>query len=197
MSNNTSIRDIDIRQHLHENTLAQRFKPSDTRIINEMGILWGEARIDIAVINCALHAFEIKSEVDTLNRLEKQYSEYRKVFDYLNIVIHESKLNTLNKNYRKTIQNWGIYVVHGDKTNLKIDLKEKAVKNNNTDILSVCHLLWKNEAIELLKSIQITKGISSMDKRTLYNTLIQHYKKEELTEKIRGTLKKRASWKVG
>jgi hypothetical protein len=53
-------------------------------IVEEFGC--NSARTDIAVINGSLHAFEIKSDSDSLDRLPSQIEAYQGVFEYITLV---------------------------------------------------------------------------------------------------------------
>ena len=50
------IRDIDIRNTLKEDILKKYIDDQNSRVVEEMGIMWGEGRVDISVINGELHA---------------------------------------------------------------------------------------------------------------------------------------------
>lgn len=52
----------------------------------------GNSRLDIGRINGSSFVYEIKTELDSLNKLEKQLNDYSKVFEYINIVIHPKHL---------------------------------------------------------------------------------------------------------
>lgn len=52
----------------------------------------GNSRLDIGRINGSSHVYEIKTELDSLNKLEKQLNDYSKVFEYINIVVHPKHL---------------------------------------------------------------------------------------------------------
>jgi len=74
-------RDSDIRRVLLAD-LSQLYSDKDhDLIVEEFGC--NSARIDIAVINGALHAFEIKSDSDSLDRLPSQIEAYQGVFEYI------------------------------------------------------------------------------------------------------------------
>ncbi|MEM6472402.1 MAG: hypothetical protein AAF802_22760 [Planctomycetota bacterium] len=49
--------------------LKKTFASSPTLIVDELGVDHHTARVDLAVVNCALHAYEIKSDFDKLDRL--------------------------------------------------------------------------------------------------------------------------------
>src|SRR5690606_10827842 len=50
-------------------------------LIEELGIENGAARVDLAVAGGLLEGFEIKSDLDTLDRLARQMHAYHRVFD--------------------------------------------------------------------------------------------------------------------
>ena len=73
------MRDADVRTALRRE-LEEHFRDDpDTRIVEEMGIWSGSARIDIAVINGELHGYELKSERDRLERPPRQIDLYNRV----------------------------------------------------------------------------------------------------------------------
>jgi hypothetical protein len=57
------------------------------RIIEELGVVHGKSRIDIAVINGLMHGYEIKSDKDTLQRLPEQMNMYNSVFNKVTLVV--------------------------------------------------------------------------------------------------------------
>jgi len=58
---NKLIRDIDIRQSLFNSELKKYNNDNNSQVVKELGILWGEAIIDIVVINGNLYRYEIKN----------------------------------------------------------------------------------------------------------------------------------------
>ena len=58
-------------------------------IINELTLSRFKRRADLVIANASgLYAYEIKSEVDSLSRLEGQIEEYKKYFNKITIVCH-------------------------------------------------------------------------------------------------------------
>lgn len=55
------------------------------------------SRADFLVINGETKSYEIKSKIDTLNRLEKQVSDYGDVFEFNTVVIDKLHLNNVLK----------------------------------------------------------------------------------------------------
>jgi hypothetical protein len=81
------LRDNDIREALLRELYSRYSNDSNTRIVNEMGVLHGQSRVDVGVINGILHGYEIKSESDNLLRLPSQINDYCKVFDRMTMVV--------------------------------------------------------------------------------------------------------------
>ncbi|WP_160141603.1 sce7726 family protein [Salicibibacter halophilus] len=52
----------------------------------------GESRLDIGRINGHSYAYEIKTELDSLDKLNKQINDYAKVFEYIYVIIHPKHL---------------------------------------------------------------------------------------------------------
>src|SRR5258708_16523256 len=99
----TKLRDSDIRIVLMRE-IEEHFSDKDhDLILQEFGC--NAARIDVAVVNGALHGFEIKSDCDSLERLNLQIVEYSKIFDYVTLV-------TGNRLYDSAVRKipswWGI-----------------------------------------------------------------------------------------
>ena len=67
---------------------------SDSLVINEFGC--AGSRVDVAVINGRLHGYEIKSDCDTLLRLESQVPAFSAVFDRITIVVGSRHVDNLS-----------------------------------------------------------------------------------------------------
>lgn len=67
--NISNTNDLIIREALKRLLENRHAKDKKVRIIEELGVHHGTARIDIAVVNGIMHGYEIKSDQDTLQRL--------------------------------------------------------------------------------------------------------------------------------
>ena len=70
-----------LRRALKSKVLARYAKDPDTRIVDELGLRHGIARVDIAVVNGIIHGYELKSDKDNLKRLPHQIQIYGSVLD--------------------------------------------------------------------------------------------------------------------
>ncbi len=104
-----------------------------------MGLINGESRIDIAVVNGILHGYELKSESDNLLRLPKQIENYNKIFERMTIVTDRKYL----ENVKELVPDWwGIMIVKNDRTGLREIRKGRKIKTQDEEAL--LNLLWKN-----------------------------------------------------
>src|SRR6202035_2006455 len=83
------MKDFHIRTALKRELLASHADDPGTAIIEELGILHGSCRIDLAVVNGVMHGYELKSDRDTLLRLPRQIQAFAAVFDYVTLVVGE------------------------------------------------------------------------------------------------------------
>lgn len=73
--------DHHLRQAVKRKVLARHAKDPDTRIVEELGLRHGLARVDIAVVNGIIYGYELKSDKDNLQRLPHQIEIYNSVLD--------------------------------------------------------------------------------------------------------------------
>jgi hypothetical protein len=186
------VRDIDIRQALHETRLAIFKRDPDTVVIDELGLCQGNARIDIAVINGRLHGFEIKSEKDTLERLPTQEKIYSKILDTVTLVTHQHHIDKASQIIPDW---WGIISAGGSASDLTLEQFRPARVNQCIDPNAVVQLLWRDEALDILASFNLTKGLKSKPRSFLWKTLADQLSIVELCEVVRRTIKKRKNWR--
>lgn len=139
-------RDSDIRRVLLAD-LGQKYNnPEHDLIVEEFGC--NSARVDVAVINGSLHAFEIKSDSDSLERLPGQVEAYRGVFEYVTLVCGRRLLERA----RTTVPTWwGLQkaVYKGGQIVLQSIRVPKL--NPSQDALALAGMFWKVEALACLR----------------------------------------------
>lgn len=189
--------DIQLRKEVKLSVL-EKFKKDGSRIIDELGILWGDAFVDIAVINGHLHAYELKSEVDNLARLPNQIEAYNQVFDFLTIVISEKHYKKFQKQFKASTKKWGVYIAKSSgKQSIQLELVKEAEKNT-TNLFSVCHLLWRDEVLSLIEEFRfVSSGLTRKPKKALYQFLTDNVGSKTLKREVRETIKRRKDWRVG
>src|SRR5258706_16387046 len=81
------MKDIELRTALKNRLLDQGVINAQTKVIDELGLRHGRARIDIAVIGTSIHGFELKTDQDSLARLPGQRAIYEDVLDKITLVV--------------------------------------------------------------------------------------------------------------
>ena len=139
-------RDCDIRRVLLEELGLQYNDPEHDLIIEEFGC--NSARADVAVINGSLHAFEIKSDSDSLERLPSQIEAYRGVFEYVTLVCGRRLLDRA----RCSIPHWwGLQKAAYKDGHVFLRKLRRPKLNPAQDSFALAGMLWKTEAIACLR----------------------------------------------
>ncbi|MEI6524187.1 MAG: sce7726 family protein [Bacteroidota bacterium] len=186
--------DPQIRLAFHNKILRKAHLNSDTFILDEFSLRNGEIRADIAVLNGKLIGYEIKTEKDTLQRLESQMIAYSEVFDQAYIISSE---NHLPKALEIIPKWWGIYLIKQTKNGKFLFLKYRTgLKNIGKDGLGISQLLWKDEVISILESQFQIKIKSKQTKCQLYAILTEVCDTQTLSNIALDYLKKRNCWRL-
>ncbi|MCQ6275767.1 sce7726 family protein [Bacillus sp. V3B] len=186
------LRDNDIREALLNELYSHYSNENDTKIVNEMGVLHGQSRVDVAVINGILHGYEIKSESDNLLRLPRQVEGYNQVFDRMTIVVQRNYIDSVRSIIPKW---WGIVLVTQNKGVINLREIRKGKLNTNVDPLALSHLLWRDEALKILKERGLQKGYLSKPRITIYKKVCDSLSIEELKLIVNRQLKQRQDWR--
>lgn len=184
--------DSDIRALLYKDLLKEPVYINDesTIIIPEMNILNGYVRIDIAVINGLFHGYEIKSDMDTLQRLPRQAEYYSSVFDEMILVTTPKFIEQVQKIIPSW---WGIK--YYNELNELITIRNCSC-NNNVDPYSRLTLLWKDELIELLCQYS-DKKYKSKTKFALIDIILKEVPHNVILEYTIEVIKLREDWRAG
>jgi len=188
------MRDCDIRPTLREWLDYRYCSEPNSLIVEELGLCQGSVRADFAVVNGSLKGFEIKSEHDSLARLDKQAATYSQVFDSVSLVAAERHL----KQARAIVPRWwGICVIRTAQGSLpSVEVLRKEKPNPYVDAKSIVQLLWKDEAIEILARAVPGVVRTSKARGLLWAELVETLPLAELKEVVRTTLKTRRNWRV-
>jgi hypothetical protein len=184
-------RDFDIRKRIHEK-LRREFE-EDTVIVDELEVCLGEARIDIAAVNGALHGYEIKSDSDTLKRLPRQIDIYSKVFDKITIITgnyHVEKISYLVPEW------WGILEADAVDDEVIFKVRRKPQPNPSIDAYALVQLLWRDEALQILIERGLDRGVRSKRKWDIWDRIVNMIETNELKACVRECLKKRYAGQV-
>ena len=182
-----------IRNNFHRKILRKHHADKNTLVIDELGLNHGKCRADIAVINGHLVGYEIKSNNDSLCRLEEQVKAYNAVFDKVFIVVGDRYINSI-KNYIP--EWWGVIAsVRGLRGAVNFDIIREARTNKKIDPISIAQLLWRNEAEEILQQKKLPPQILRQPRAVLYEYLVDTLNICELRKFVREYFKKRRNWR--
>ena len=187
------MRDFHIRAALHHKLLEPYHSDPDTLVIEELGLKHGSCRADIAIINGQLTGFEIKSDQDSLFRLERQVPMYDAVFDAVTAVVGER--------HRPAVASflpihWGILVARETEAGeVHFEIERKSKPNRATDLFAVTQLLWRTEALLLLQTTKLDLDARRLRRSLIYEHLVQNFPAVKLREEVRRCLKERSNWR--
>jgi hypothetical protein len=185
--------DLYIRKHFHKKKLWRHHANVDTLVVDELGLLNGKSRADIAVINGHLVGYEIKSDEDSFARLAEQVEAYNAVFDLATVIVGPRFAAAVQD---EVPDGWGITVCRpGQRDGVYFETVRKAKMNSRVNPVCVARLLWREEAVEILGRKNIDPGILRRPRAVLYDCLAERLNLQELRKTVRETLKKRINWR--
>lgn len=175
MKDEDMLYDPDMREILFETyeSSGQRL-----RIFEELVI--GKSRADaIMVTEQEILGFEIKSDKDSLVRLEKQVKNYERFCDKCYIV---TGVHYIDKIETAVPEHWGIYDIAKDEEgHLHIEMFREAKRNPKErptiKLKNQMSLLWRMELAKIVKGNKLG-GVTTRNKRELRELIIEKMGKE-------------------
>lgn len=131
-------------EYFYKNTLLNKLllgvhSPKTTTALTEVSV--SKSKADFILINGKAVVYEIKTELDNLERLETQLNDYYKAFNYVSVVTCESNYLAIEKKLTNTPV--GIYVLtHRDSLSKK---KKPTEHNSCLDLNIIFKILRKSE----------------------------------------------------
>jgi len=167
---------------------------SSAYYLSELGLNYGDVRIDFVMIHHILHGFEIKSDADTLLRLPNQIDIYNQVFDKLTLVVGETHII---KALQLIPEWWGVILAKGTPEGRVLFSNIRTPESNpSIDKVSLSRLLWKKEALDILKLFNCEYGVKSKTRELIYQRLATSLSATVLKDKVREKLLNRAAWRA-
>lgn len=194
-THNFTTTDKSIRKILLTDLRKEYGSNSNTAIISELSLPNGLARIDIAVINGIMHGYELKSDFDNLLRLRNQMDAYNLIFDKITLVVGKKHIV---ESLHVVPQWWGITIariVNEEQYPHLIPIRKP--RNNPTqDMLTLVNMLWKDEALNILNRLGMSKNLSTKPKKTICEKLVESIKTQALKGFVRKSLVERVHLQV-
>lgn len=186
------MREQDIRAALRLEIEKVYGHEDGTLVIEELGLCEGDARIDIAVVNGALIGYEIKSEADTLQRLPHQSAVYSRLMDQVTVV---SSGSHLEKAKRIIPEWWGLTEAVDRDGAVEFNIMRQPKNNPKIDAFSLAQLLWRDEALGLLRQFGMQKGMGAKSRHDIWKKLCEITTIEQLSDLVRRQLRSREMWR--
>ncbi len=180
-------------EYIYKNTfineiLLGTYGVKDTVAINEFRV--GSSIADIVLFNGTSKAFEIKTELDSDQRLDGQLADYTKIFQQCYIVTHE----TLVDKYLKEDESIGVIELIENPRSLGMREIRPAKENKIPDPETVIRSVRTNEYKNIVK--QYYGSLPEMNSFNMFNIcsdLIKQIPGENLSNLFIEQLKKRKS----
>lgn len=138
-------------EYFYKNTLLNKLllgvhSLRTTTALTEVPV--GKSKADLILINGKAVVYEIKTELDNLDRLESQISDYFKAFNHVSIVTCESNYKAIEK--RLMDAPVGIILLTNSD---RLSIKRKAIENNSyLDLSIMFKILRKMEYQNIIKN---------------------------------------------
>lgn len=187
-SSDTKTTDTTVRKKL---IASLREESSACGVIEEFEVANGKARADIVtIVGNKVHAFEIKSDVDTLYRLPNQVRHYSKIFSTVTLVVGES--HVVNALY-EIPDWWGVIVARNGQEGVILSPVREATDNPLINFDSVSNLLRKQELINILGSSQAGCSYWKMSKRRLIDEVRRGIESDTIVDQLSRALMSRGA----
>lgn len=182
----TKLRDYEIRATLAERLKKQFPAESGSIVVDEFGC--HDSRIDVAVINCKLHGYEIKSECDSLDRLVTQAPTYSAIFDRMTVVVTAKHVESVQQAVPLW---WGILeaALVGGGVRLRQVRRCKANSGQNPAILT--KMLWRKELYAVLRSHGLEHGLRLASAEALAGVVAENLPVRVIADEVREAIKVR------
>lgn len=174
--------------------LGKRTDSSGTRLIEELAVGRGSARVDVAAISDRLEGFEIKSDYDNVGRLSNQIHAFNRVFDRVSLV---SGVEFGQVGLRILPPWWGVLVARTTRRgSLDLEWARRPEPNPVQDAHSVAELLWRDEAAGLLSQVTGQPCAARATKREIFGALASSVPLPHLRTAVCATLRARTAWRT-
>jgi len=153
--------------------LLSKFSLRNTVVFDEFKL--GSSIADFVLLNGSIKIFEIKTELDSLSKLEKQIQDYRKFANKVYVVAHSKFIKSLKESYKNT--SVGILEYKNSKLIEVIDAKED---NTFLEHETLFKTLRKKEYLEIVNDFY--GYIPDLPNTLIFNECFELTKKIDLIE---------------
>lgn len=156
-------------------------------VVEELPVSRGEARLDMAVINGRIEGVEIKSSLDTLERLPRQIELYQGGVDRMSLV---SAARHLEEALTMVPDWWSVFeAIPGTKGGMSLKRIQQGKLNPNTTKEGYLRLLERDELLSLLSVHGLDRGWRSASWDVLADRALHLLPNAAVSEGVRRQLK--------
>ena len=181
---NTSFSEESVRAALRQRVAGG--KEADALLIDELGLLQGNARIDLVVVGDHLHGYEIKTSRDDLRRLVSQANLYSRVFDRVTLVCDDRHVSRALKMVPHW---WEVLRIASAASGPGFRTARRGRRNPQRDVRALVELLWREAAIALLAKRRTLRGLRGKSRAHLWDSICELFKADEVAVAVRAHLK--------
>lgn len=142
----------------------------------------------MAVVNSSFEGYEIKSDRDSLRRLERQVALYSKVLDRATIVVGERHLSS---SLDMVPDWWGVLLYKSGSKASTIESVRPPKDNVCLDSRALVELLWYSQAIGVLEERSAARGVRRKPRRVVWDRVCEIFETHEIAAKVRDGIKAR------
>ena len=150
-----------------------------------------DCKADVVVLNGTSEVYEIKSEMDNFERLDRQIAAYKKMFDLITIITTERLFMAVEE---RTPEEVGIRVLADGRYHFRKSPARDPVSNSsNVDPLVIFNSLQQGEYLKIIKEL-CKISLSSLPNTKIYSVAKKHFEMlspEEAHEAMVKVLKSR------
>jgi hypothetical protein len=192
---NVAVREAEVSAALQALVRSKADHPG-SRIMPELSLCQSEARIDLAVANSRLLGWEIKTAADTLDRLPGQQEVYSRIFDRLWLV---ADTRHIDRGLGLIPDWWGVMTITQRGGQCHLNEVRRSRINPGVHLGSLVRLLWREEVLQELESLNLAEGLNRSPRRELWHALAaaapRHISAPRLRDRVRIRLKERQGWR--
>jgi len=147
----------------------------------------GSSRLDFARINGHSYAYEIKTELDSLDKLEKQITDYSKVFEYVHVVCHPEHF----KKVKESVPEYcGIITYNTGKPDFPFSFKQKRSKNPELNLQVQLSTLTTKELEKIIRD-EGWKSTLPMERIDREELILSKLTEEKINHLFKESIKRR------
>ncbi len=168
--------------------LGQRIKEllgtNKSVVFNEFRV--GKAIADLVLFNGDSKVFEIKTILDQEYRLDSQLAEYKKIFNYVYIIVPIEQLE------RYDTYDIDVGIITYNQTHNEFEVQREAGRNLNMDVDIVMEVLHSKEYLEIIaNNFELPNDINAFNQFEVSKKIISTLSADLLNEIFVETMKKR------